>query len=145
MPSQRNHKSEIIIHKSTMFNYRPYAGRTGFALPPVQQFRNRHEDPLPMDKGLPPAHAGTRIHELSAPPSHLPQTRSRSHRTAFGRAISSPTRPVPHSATSIETLPVKPPSASLQTSKSPHPPHTDQHHRFQRFQFSVLGRHTLNM
>ena len=89
--------SYIKHHKSTI-NYVQlsslWQGRTGFALPPVQQSRNRHEDPLPMDKGLPHAYAGARVHELSAPSTHLPQARSGSHRTAFGRAISSPTRPV---------------------------------------------------
>ena len=89
--------SYIKHHKSTI-NYVQlsslWQGRTGFALPPVQQSRNRHEDPLPMDKGLPHAHAGAGSHELPAPPPHLPQARSGGHRAAFGRAISSPTRPV---------------------------------------------------
>ena len=92
-----------------------WQGRTGFALPAVQQSRNRSEDPLPMDKGLPHAHAGAGSHELPAPPPHLPQARSGSHRTAFGRAISSPILPQfcpsPQASnrfpSSSETLPIK--------------------------------------
>ena len=82
----------IPTHNLTLITQNVYSknlwqGRAGFALPAIEQTRNRVENPLPMDKRLSSPDGRIEIHELQSETPHVPTSGGGGDCEAFGGAV----------------------------------------------------------
>ena len=69
-PYIKHHKSYI----KNVYSKNLWQGRAGFALPAIEQTRNRVENPLPMDKRMSSPDGRIEIHELQSETPHVPSS-----------------------------------------------------------------------